>query len=139
MRSISHLDVQNILHGWQTGALTEGQVHAWAENRFAVGGYEPESDACNAVLAQLDCMNMNLLTAEDIPLLLDALTAADAESVLAKLGGPETSSSVCVSSRRTRSMRPSAASAPNYVFKPTAGDGLQLFRLLPAGSGLTRR
>jgi hypothetical protein len=28
---------------------------------------------------------------------------------------------------------------PNYVSKPTAGDGLQLFRLLPAGSGLTRR
>ena len=27
----------------------------------------------------------------------------------------------------------------NYVSKPTAGDGLQLFRLLPAGSGLTRR
>ena len=29
--------------------------------------------------------------------------------------------------------------APNYVSKPTAGDGLQSFRLLPAGSGLTRR
>jgi hypothetical protein len=28
---------------------------------------------------------------------------------------------------------------PNYVSKPTAGDGLQSFRLLPAGSGLTRR
>jgi hypothetical protein len=27
----------------------------------------------------------------------------------------------------------------NYVSKPTAGDGLQSFRLLPAGSGLTRR
>jgi hypothetical protein len=32
-----------------------------------------------------------------------------------------------------------ARSAANYVFKPTAGDGLQSFRLLPAGSGLTRR
>jgi hypothetical protein len=31
------------------------------------------------------------------------------------------------------------ASAPNYVFKPTAGETLQSFRLLPAGSGLTRR
>jgi hypothetical protein len=27
----------------------------------------------------------------------------------------------------------------NYVSKPTAGDGLQSFRPLPAGSGLTRR
>jgi hypothetical protein len=27
----------------------------------------------------------------------------------------------------------------NYVSKPTAGDGLQSFQLLPAGSGLTRR
>jgi hypothetical protein len=27
----------------------------------------------------------------------------------------------------------------NCVSKPTAGDGLQSFRLLPAGSGLTRR
>jgi hypothetical protein len=90
MRSISHLDVQNILHGWQCGALTEGQVHAWAEDRFAVDAYEPESEACNAVLAQLDCMNMNLLTAEDIPLLLEALTSADAESVLARLGNPQT-------------------------------------------------
>jgi hypothetical protein len=31
------------------------------------------------------------------------------------------------------------AVGPNYVSKPTAGDGLQSFRLLPAGSGLTRR
>jgi hypothetical protein len=31
------------------------------------------------------------------------------------------------------------AKRPNYVSKPTAGDGLQSFRLLPAGSGLTRR
>jgi hypothetical protein len=27
----------------------------------------------------------------------------------------------------------------NYVSKPTAGDGLQSFGPLPAGSGLTRR
>jgi hypothetical protein len=33
----------------------------------------------------------------------------------------------------------SVSSRSNYVSKPTAGDGLQSFRLLPAGSGLTRR
>ena len=33
----------------------------------------------------------------------------------------------------------SASSRSNYVSKPTAGDGLQSFRPLPAGSGLTRR
>ena len=86
METISQIDVESILRSWQTGTLTERQVHDWAEDRYAVDAYEPESDACNAVLAQLDCMNINLLTSEDIPVLLDALSSTDYESVLSGFG-----------------------------------------------------
>ena len=65
-------------------------MHDWAEARFMTDADEPCSEACNEVLAQLDCMNMNLLTAEDIPVLIEALSAADPCDVLGRLSGPDT-------------------------------------------------
>jgi hypothetical protein len=90
MERVSQVEVESVLRSWQTGALTERQVHSWAEDRYAVDAYEPESAACNAVLAQLDCMNMNLLTPEDIPVLLAALATRDYENLLSELGAAAT-------------------------------------------------
>jgi hypothetical protein len=78
-------EVQDVLERWRSGTLAEPEVHAWAEARYGVDAYEPETDACNAVLAELDTMNMNLLTAADIPTLIEALYSPNHETVLATL------------------------------------------------------
>jgi hypothetical protein len=68
-----HIDL--ILEAWAEGSMSEVDVHAWAEDRYAINAYEPESEAVNEVLAQLDQMDMNLLMRSDIPLLRKALSA----------------------------------------------------------------
>ena len=73
-----------MLTQWAFGNLTESQVHAWAEDRFCTSGYECESEAANEVLSRLDMMDMNLLTSEDIPVLLDALSSPEYLSILEK-------------------------------------------------------
>jgi hypothetical protein len=90
MEIVSQTDVEQLLRAWQQGALTERQVHDWALLRFAADAYEPESAACNAVLAELDCMDMNLLTTEDVPVLLEMLATADIDAVRSKLLSPTT-------------------------------------------------
>ena len=90
MQLVSQTEVERVLRNWQAGALTEVQVHEWAELRYAVDAYEPESPACNAVLAELDCMNVNLLTAADIPLLFEALNTPEFENILSALGNSAT-------------------------------------------------
>jgi hypothetical protein len=90
MQLVSQTEVERVLRNWQAGALTEVQVHEWAELRYAVDAYEPESAACNAVLAELDCMNMNLLTTADIPVLLEALNSPEFENILSGLDNSAT-------------------------------------------------
>ncbi len=74
--------VESKLRQWQSGELTAAEVHAWAEDTFGVDQWEPESDAVNEVLAQLDTLDMNLVTSEDIPILLAALRSDNFESIL---------------------------------------------------------
>ena len=84
MRTITASDIRQVLTQWAFGNLTESQVHAWAEDRFCTSGYECESEAANEVLSRLDMMDMNLLTSEDIPVLLDALSSPEYLSILEK-------------------------------------------------------
>jgi len=66
-------DVRTVLADWQAGHRTSQDVHAWAEARFAVDDWECEDDVVNEVLAQLDMLDVNLLTADDVPVLLTML------------------------------------------------------------------
>ena len=74
--------VESKLRKWQAGETTAAEVHDWAENTYMVSSWEPESDAVNEVLAQLDMLDMNLVTTDDIPVLVAALRSEHFESLL---------------------------------------------------------
>lgn len=76
---VSRAEVASALSKWQTGALSNDQIHAWANERFAVDAWDAEDCAVNEVLAQLDMMDMNLVTVEDVSALLSALEETSAE------------------------------------------------------------
>jgi hypothetical protein len=83
MKLITASDIQHVLNQWAQGELSESEVHAWAEDRFCTSAYECESEEANEVLGRLDMMDMNLVTSEDIPVLMKALFSPDFESILA--------------------------------------------------------
>jgi hypothetical protein len=70
---ISRQEVRALLERWQRGETVASQVHIWAEDRHAVSAFEPEDEVVNELLGQLDMLNLNLITAEDVPALLRAL------------------------------------------------------------------
>jgi hypothetical protein len=74
--------VESKLREWQAGEITAAEVHDWAENTYAVSSSAPESDAVSEVLAQLDMLDMNLVTPDDIPVLLAALRSELPETLL---------------------------------------------------------
>ena len=83
MAVITAAIVESRLREWQAGRVTAAQIHEWAENTYAVSAWEPESDSVNEVLAQLDMLDMNLVTPDDIPALIAALRSDDFEALIA--------------------------------------------------------
>lgn len=77
--TLSKADVSSVLSQWKAGLLTNAQVHDWATDRFAVAAWDPEDGAVNEVLGRLDTMDMNLVTVQDVAILLAALGKATAE------------------------------------------------------------
>lgn len=71
--TLSKADVSSVLSQWKAGLLTNAQVHDWATDRFAVAAWDPEDGAVNEVLGRLDTMDMNLVTVQDVAILLAAL------------------------------------------------------------------
>jgi hypothetical protein len=67
-------ELRTVLNSWQSGRLTAGEVHEWAEARFATDAWECEDDVANEVLAALDTLDMNLVTRDDVPVLLAMLS-----------------------------------------------------------------
>ena len=77
---VTRSELRHLLSSWQAGALSAAAVHAWAEARYAVSSFEPEDEAVNEVLANLDKLDMNLITVEDVPA-LQQLLGDNAESL----------------------------------------------------------
>lgn len=75
MEIVTSSDIEEKLRHWQSGKISAAELHDWAEDRYSNHRWETESDAVNEVLAQLDMMNMNLITTEDISVLSRALTS----------------------------------------------------------------
>ncbi len=71
--TVHKAEVQNVLALWQAGTLTGQQVYDWANDRFATERFEAEDEVTNEVLAELDTLDMNLTTTEDIPYLMQLL------------------------------------------------------------------
>ena len=66
---ITRDELRALLEEWHSGKRTSGEVHDWAEARYAVDAWECEDDVTNEVLAALDVLDMNLLTRDDVPVL----------------------------------------------------------------------
>ncbi|MDP3731132.1 MAG: hypothetical protein Q8R34_01410 [bacterium] len=71
--TISKNDLKNILEQWQSGSIGADEVHKWAEERYAVSGWETDSEVTNEVLGELDMLDMNLLIKEDADSFLSIL------------------------------------------------------------------
>jgi hypothetical protein len=76
---ITREQLRSLLIQWRNSALSEKQLHEWAENKYQnheVDYSDWENDdnsVTNEVLATLDMMDMNLMTKEDIKYYLDFL------------------------------------------------------------------
>ncbi len=76
---ISRQDVKDKLIKWQLDDIDAKQVHEWAENSYNTSHVEYEDweddeySVTNSILAELDMLNINLLTKEDIPALIEFL------------------------------------------------------------------
>ncbi len=66
---ITRDELRALLEEWHSGKRKSGEVHDWAEARYAVDAWECEDDVTNEVLAALDVLDMNLLTRDDVPVL----------------------------------------------------------------------
>jgi hypothetical protein len=85
-RVVTRAELAEMLYRWQAGALSNRQVHDWAEELFGPADYddwegegmEDGSVAC-AVLGELDQLDMNLLTVDDVPALLGFLATPPGE------------------------------------------------------------
>ena len=69
MAIITRDELRLLLGDWQVGRRTSAEVHDWAEMRYAVDGWDCEDDVANVVLGELDRLDMNLLTNDDVPVL----------------------------------------------------------------------
>lgn len=71
---ITRENLKETLRRWQTGELTARDVNNWADSIYPNDDVDYEDwdkeekhSVTNEVLAALDCMDMNLMTAKDIP------------------------------------------------------------------------
>jgi hypothetical protein len=83
MALITRTDIEAKLRAWAAGQIEAAAVHEWAESHHS-SEWERENESVNEVLGQLDMMDMNLMTPDDIPALLSALRANNAAEVLEK-------------------------------------------------------
>ncbi len=63
--------VRQVLLSWQAGHLAANDVHRWASDRYPGGA--PKDDLVVEILARLDMLDLNLMTPDDIPVLVQAL------------------------------------------------------------------
>jgi hypothetical protein len=82
MRTVTIADVEAKLEEWRSGRVEASTIREWASARHLMDDWETESNAVKEVLGQLELMDMNLLTIEDIPALKRALRSDDFEAVL---------------------------------------------------------
>lgn len=85
MMVVTCSEIEEMLTKWRDGAISEREIHSWAEDRFNTHRFDVETDAANAVLRELDQMNMNLLMRQDASILLEALRSPRYEQLIEQL------------------------------------------------------
>jgi hypothetical protein len=77
-RMVTRAELITLLEEWQAGRLSATEVQEWAEQRYVPGDFEVDDNedsgsAAAEVLAQLDMLDINLITVDDIPHYLELL------------------------------------------------------------------
>jgi hypothetical protein len=93
-------EIESILRRWQSGELTHVEVFDWANNRFCTSQWDPEDEIVNEVLSELDTLNINLTTADDISHLLGLLKIPSGELEIARSHQVAYSKTIDLQSRR---------------------------------------
>jgi hypothetical protein len=73
MQILTRNELRQVLLDWQAGNLQSRDVHDWATDRHAVSTYEPEDEIVHVVLGELDMLDLNLTTTDDVPVFLQIL------------------------------------------------------------------
>ena len=73
-RCVTRDELRVALLAWQAGELTAAQLRDWAENLYAVDDVDVEDEIANEVLANLDILDINLTTVDDVPVFLKMLS-----------------------------------------------------------------
>ena len=74
MPAVSRNDLLEVLESWRLHRTIAKDVQAWAEARYGLDDWEPEDAVVNEILARLDALDMNLITPDDVPAFLEALS-----------------------------------------------------------------
>ncbi len=66
---VTRSELGQLLADWQAGHVAAASVHEWAVARYAVTGVNAEDEVVNEVLDLLDALDVNLITAAEVPAL----------------------------------------------------------------------
>lgn len=72
MGAVTRDTVRHILLSWQAGQMAPRDVHEWASDHYPTHETVAD-DLVIEILARLDMLDMNLMTPDDIPVLVNAL------------------------------------------------------------------
>jgi hypothetical protein len=82
-RTVNREEIADVLRKWQSGSLSAKDVRDWANDLYSPGGVrfddwegEKDNSVAGEVLSALSMLDMNLITAEDIPIYLEFLGTA---------------------------------------------------------------
>ena len=81
-RAVSREEVVALLRRWQSGDATAADVKSFAE--AAAGRDAPRDEVLHEVLAELDILEVHLLTPDDVPALVTFLSRAHFAAGLAE-------------------------------------------------------
>jgi hypothetical protein len=71
MPMLTREELRSVLVDWQSGVLLPLEVLEWSEREVALDA--PTDEVTKEILSRLDILHLNLVTADDIPALLQAL------------------------------------------------------------------
>ncbi|WLT30419.1 hypothetical protein [Geothrix sp. PMB-07] len=84
---VTRQEIVELLNSWQAGKLNAQSVYDWANERYSTEHWNVEDEIVNEVLSELDILDINLITTDDIPVFLKvlALPPAQIDSAIAIL------------------------------------------------------
>jgi len=70
---VTRQEIIDLLNSWRAGKRDAQSVYDWANERYATERWNTEDDIVNEVLSELDILDINLTTTDDIPVFLEVL------------------------------------------------------------------